>query len=130
MLERLVHLQPLELRLLSAGHDIDVVAAAEAVIEEAQQAVTVRRIVDADGIASACQCVVHKAGGLVTKTIMVVSPYVACEQNVQGCDRPAPGILAALFPPLGMLGQHGIDNLSESLIAHISFLNDNSEFSD
>src|ERR1700722_3453567 len=102
MLECLVHLQPLKLRLLSAGDDIDVVAASQTMIKDAEQAVTVRRIVHTDGIASACQRVVHKPGGLVAEAVVIIAPRMTCEQNVQRCDRLAPCILAALLQPLGM----------------------------
>src|ERR1700733_1970414 len=116
MFKGLFHVQPLQLGLLPAGDNVDIVAAAQAVIEDAQQTVTVRRIVDTDGIASTCEGVVHKAGGLVAEAVVIISPCMTREQDIQGCDRFAPGIVAALLQPLGMLGQHGIDNLSESLV--------------
>ena len=45
MFESLVHLQPLELRLFAAGDDIHAVAASQAMVEDAQQAVGVRWII-------------------------------------------------------------------------------------
>jgi hypothetical protein len=45
-----VHAQPLKLRLLSASNDFDVVAAPQAMVEDAQQAIN-----DADHSALACE---------------------------------------------------------------------------
>ena len=67
MFKSFVHVQPLKLRLLTAGDYVDVVAAAQAVIEDAQQAVAVRRIVHADGFAAARQGIVDKSSRLVAE---------------------------------------------------------------
>jgi len=48
MLERLVHVQPLKLRLLAASDDIHIVAAAQAMVKDAQEAIGIRWIVHAD----------------------------------------------------------------------------------
>ena len=116
MLKSFVHVEPLQLRLLSAGDNVDVVAGSQAMIEDAEKAVAVWRIVDANGVASACQRVVHKAGCLVAESVVIVSPCMACEQNIQRCDRFAPCMLVALLQPLGVLRHHRIDDLRESLI--------------
>ena len=50
MLDGLVHREPLRRRLLAGDHDVDVVAAAQAVIGHRQQAVGIRRQVDADDL--------------------------------------------------------------------------------
>ena len=74
MFKSLDHGQPLQLGLLATGDDVDVVAAPHAMVEDAQEAVAVRRIVDSDSLASAAQCIVDKPGRLVAKSVMVVSP--------------------------------------------------------
>ena len=79
MLESFVHVQPLQLRLLAAGHDVDVVAAPQAMVENAQQAVAVRRIVDTDRFAPARQCIVDKSRRLMAETIVIVSPGMTCQ---------------------------------------------------
>ena len=48
MLDGLIHREPLRRRLLAGDNDVDVVAAAQAVIGHRQQAVGIRRQVDAD----------------------------------------------------------------------------------
>ena len=69
MFEGLVHVQPLKLRLLAAGNDVDVVAAPQAVVENAQQAIAVRRVIDADGFTPARQSIVYKSGCLMAETL-------------------------------------------------------------
>ena len=54
VLHRLIHRQPLRRRLLAGDDDVDVVAAAQAVIGDAQQAVGVGRQVDADRPPPSC----------------------------------------------------------------------------
>jgi hypothetical protein len=44
MFESFIHVQPLKLRLLAARDDIDLVAAAQAVVEDTQKAIAVGRI--------------------------------------------------------------------------------------
>src|ERR1019366_2844694 len=99
----LIHVQPLKLRLLAAGDNIHVIAAAQAMIEDAEEAVGVRWIVHADHFTPASQRIVHVPSCLVTETIVVVAPCMTREQNIKRCERPAPRILAALLEPLGML---------------------------
>ena len=79
MIQCLVHVQPLELRLFAAGHDVDVVAAAQTVVEDTQQTITVGRIIDANRFAPSRQGVIDKACGLVTETVVVVAPGMACQ---------------------------------------------------
>jgi hypothetical protein len=116
MLESLIHVQPLKLRLFAAGDDIHVIAAAQAMVEDAEQAVGVRWIVHADHFAPARQRIVHVPGCLVAEAIVVVAPCMTCEQNIERRERSAPGILAALLEPLGMLSGHRIDHLREGFI--------------
>jgi hypothetical protein len=82
VLKRLIHVQPLKLRLFPARDDVDVIAASETMIKDAEQGVTVRRIVHADGVASARQSVVHKTGCLMAEPIVIVAPCMAGEQNI------------------------------------------------
>ena len=116
MLQSLVHVQPLELRLLAAGDDVHVIAAAQAMVEDAEQAVGVRRIVHADDFTSARQGIVYISGCLVAESIVIVAPGMTRQQNIEGCQWPAPGKLAALLKPFGMLRSHRIDHLRECLV--------------
>src|ERR1039458_607446 len=116
MLESLIHVQPLELRLLAACNNIDVIAAAQTMVKDAQQAVAVRWIVHADRLTPARQCIVYISGRLMAEAVVIVSPGMTGEQNIQGRERPAPGESFALLKPFGVLGGHRIDDLRERLV--------------
>ena len=82
MSERFIEREPLELGLLSAGDDVDVIAAAQAVIDNVEQAIGIGRIVNAGDFAAALQRVVHEARGLVAETVVIVAPRVAGEEDI------------------------------------------------
>jgi hypothetical protein len=103
MFEGLVHVQPLKLRLLTARDNVDVVTAPQAVVEDTQKAIAVRGVIHANSFTPAGQCIVHKSGCLMTETVVIVSPCMACQQNAQGCEWFAPREIAALLQPFGML---------------------------
>ena len=94
-----VHIEPLQGELLAAGDDVHVVAAAQAMIDHAEQAIGVRRIVDADHLAPSLQRVIDEAGRLMAEAIVVVAPDVAGDENIQRCDGAAPRIFARLLQP-------------------------------
>ena len=61
------------------------------------------------------QCIVYVPGCLVAEAIMIVAPRMTCEQNIEGREWPAPGILAALLKPFGVLGSHRIRRPAQML---------------
>ena len=74
-----------------AGDDhVDVVAAAQAVVGDRQQAVGVRRQVDPHDVGLLVDDVVEEAGVLVGEAVVVLLPDVRGEQVVQRRDLPAP----------------------------------------
>ena len=54
MLDRRIHVEKLQMRLLVGDDDVDVVGAAQAMIGDAQQAVGVGRQIDARHVAGSC----------------------------------------------------------------------------
>ena len=76
MLDRLVHRQPLRSRLLAGDDDVDVVAAAQAVIGHRQQRVGVRRQIDADDLRFLVHDVIDEAGVLVAESVVILPPDV------------------------------------------------------
>ena len=116
MLQSLIHVQPLKLRLFTASDNIHVVAAAQAMVEDAEEAVGIRWIVHANHFTSPSQRIVDISGGLMTETIVVIAPCMTCEQNIERRERPPPRESFALFQPFGMLGGHRIDHLGERLV--------------
>ena len=83
VLDRLVHGQPLGRRLLAGDDDIDVVPAAQAVIGDRQQAVSVRRQIDPDDLRLLVYDVVDEPGVLMAEAVVVLPPYVAGQQVIE-----------------------------------------------
>ena len=117
MLDRLVHRQPLRRRLLAGDDDVDVVAAAQAVIGDGQQAVGVGRQIDADDLGLLIDDVVDEPRVLVAEAVVVLAPDMARQQIVQRGDRPPPRNVIAHLQPLGVLVEHRIDDVDERLVA-------------
>ena len=111
-----VHRQVVERRLLAGDDDVDVVAAAQAVVGDREQAVGVRRQVDADDLGLLVDHVVDEARVLVGEAVVVLAPHVRAEQVVQGGDRPPPRDLAGGLEPLGVLVEHRVDDVDERLV--------------
>ena len=76
MLDRLVHGQPLRGRLLAGDDDVHVVAAAQAVIGDGQQAVGVGRQIHADDFGLLVDHVIDEARVLVAEAVVVLTPDV------------------------------------------------------
>ena len=81
--DRLVHRQPLRRGLLAGDDDVDVVPAAQAVVGDREQAVGIRRQVDADDLGLLVDDVVDEAGVLVAEAVVVLAPDMAGQQVIQ-----------------------------------------------
>src|SRR5262249_4047835 len=79
---RRVDLKPIRRWLLSRDDEVDVVAAAEAVIGNRQQCISIRRKIDADDIGFLIGYVIDKAGVLVGEAVVVLAPNVGGEKIV------------------------------------------------
>ena len=112
-----VHGQPLRSRLLARDDDVDVVAAAQAMVGNRQQAVGVRRQIDADDLGFLVDDVVDEARVLVGEAVVILAPDMARQEVVQRGDRPPPGDVIAHLQPLGVLVEHRIDDVDERLVA-------------
>ena len=91
--------------------------AAEAVIEDREQAVGIGRQIDADDIGLLVDHVIEEAGVLVREAIVVLLPDVGGEQVVQRGDLPPPGQFRRDLQPFGVLAEHRIDDANEGLVA-------------
>ena len=58
-----------------------------------------------------------KPGILVAEAIVILAPDMARQQIVQRGDRPPPRNVVGHLQPLGVLVEHRIDDVNESLIA-------------
>ena len=84
-----VDVEPGRCGLLAGDDDVDVVAAAQAVVGHRQQRVGVRRQVDPYHLGLLVHDVVDEAGVLVGEAVVVLPPHVRGEQVVQRRDRIA-----------------------------------------
>ncbi len=114
---RLIHRQPLRLRLLASDNHVNAIPGFQAVIAHPQQGIGVRRQIDAYDIRFFVSDVIDKAGVLMAVAIMVLAPDVGGEQIVQRRDRLAPRQLARHLEPFGVLVEHRIDDMNKSFIA-------------
>ena len=86
-----IDVEPLPLRLLAGDDQVDVVAAAQTVIRDRQQAVRVGRQIDAHDVGFLVRDMIDKAGILMRKAVVILPPDMRGEQVIQRCDRLAPG---------------------------------------
>ena len=87
---RRLEVEVLELRLLVDHDEVHVVVAAEAVVGHREQAVGVRRQVDAGHLALLGAHGVDQARALVAEAVVVVAPAGRGQQDVERRDRPPP----------------------------------------
>ena len=90
MLDGGVHRQPLGRGVFAGDDDVDVVAAAQAVIHHREQAVGVWREIDAHDLGFLVDDVVDEARILVREAVVILPPDVRGQQVVERGDRPPP----------------------------------------
>jgi hypothetical protein len=97
---RRVDVEPLPLRLLAGDDQVDVVAAAQAVIGHRQQAVGVGRQIDAHDVGLLVGDMIDEAGILMREAVVILPPDMRGQQIVQRRDRLAPGDVRLTFSHL------------------------------
>ena len=112
----LVHVHVLQVLLLVADDDVDVVRALEAVVGDAEQRVDVGREVDAADVGALVHDDVEETGVLVREAVVVLPPDGRRDQQVERRDRRAPRELVADRQPLGVLVEHRIDDVDEGFV--------------
>ena len=117
MHDRGVHRQPLRQGVLARNHHIDVIPAAQAVIEDRQQAIGVGRQINAHDVGLLVDHVIEESRILMREAVVILLPHVRGEQIIQRRDLPAPGQFQRDLQPLGMLAEHRVDDANEGLIA-------------
>ena len=83
MLDRGVHREPLRRGMFSRDDDVDVMAAAQAVIHDGEQTVSVRRQIDAHDLGLLIHDVIDESGILMGETVVILTPDVRGEQVIQ-----------------------------------------------
>lgn len=114
MLDGGVHVQVLEVILLVADDDVDVVVTAQAVVSGGEQAVHVRGQVDAGNLRILVNHNVDEARILVGEAVVVLAPDGGGNQQVDRGDGRTPGDLLADGQPLGVLVVHGVDDVAKA----------------
>ena len=85
-----VHGQPLRERMLARHYHVDVIPAAQAMIENRQQTISVRRQVHTHDIGLFVDHVVYETGILMREAVVILLPDMGRQQIVQRGDLPAP----------------------------------------
>src|SRR5688572_10378965 len=91
--------------------------ASQAVVCYGQQRVRVRRKIDPNDVSGFIGHQVQETWVLVTVPIVILPPYMGCQQIVQRSDGSSPGQPAGYVQPFGMLVDHRVDNVNECFIA-------------
>ena len=91
MLDSRLQVQPLRRRVLARDDDVDVVAAAQAVVHHREQAIGVRRQIDAHDLGLFINDMVNEAGVLVGKAVVILPPDMGGEEIIERGDLPPPG---------------------------------------
>ena len=117
MLDGRIHVEILQCGLFSRHDDVYVVTAAQAMVGDGEQAVCVGRQINAHHIGLLIHHMIYEAGVLMAEAIVILPPDVGGQKIIEGSDRPAPGNGARDLQPFGMLVEHGINDVNESLVA-------------
>ena len=104
-------------RLLAGDDEVDVVPAAQAVISDRQQAIGVRRQIDADDLGLLVDDMVDETGVLMAEAVVILPPDVARQQIIQRADGPPSRNVIADLQPLGVLVEHRVDDVNERFVA-------------
>jgi len=105
-----VHGQPLREGVFAGDDNVDVMSAAQAMIENGEQTVRVRRQINTHDVGLLIDDVVQEAGVLMCEAVVILLPDVRGEQIIQRRDFSTPRQLQSYLQPLGVLAEHRIHN--------------------
>jgi hypothetical protein len=103
--------------MLAGDHDVHVVPAAQAVVHYRQQTVGIRRQIHTDHLGLLIDYVIDESWILMRKAVVILPPDVRRQQVIQRGQRSTPRQMRRDLEPLGVLVEHRVDNMDESLIA-------------
>ena len=103
--------------MLAGDHDVDVVAAAQAMIHHRQETIGIGRQIDAHDLGLLVDDVVDEARILMRESIVVLAPDVRAQQIVQRGDLAPPRQARGHLQPFGVLIEHRIDDVNEGFVA-------------
>jgi len=114
--DRFVHRQPLRCLIFTGDHDVDVVAAAQTMIPDREQAVGIRRQIDAHDGGFFVHDVIDEARVLMRETVVHLLPHVGGQQVVQRCDGRTPRKFSRDLQPFGVLVEHRVNDVDEGFV--------------
>jgi len=118
VVDGLIHVEVLEMQGLIGDDDVDVVGAAEAVVGDREEAVAIGGKIDACYLWTFVGDDIEEAGVLVGEAVVVLPPDERGDEEINGGDGGAPAELELTFlEPLGVLVEHGVDDVHEGLVA-------------
>ena len=91
VLDGRVHIEPLRRGLFAGDDHIHIIAAAQAMVGDREQAVGIRRQIDANDVGFLVHDMIDEAGILMGEAIVILPPDMRGEQIVERGDRPPPG---------------------------------------
>src|SRR5271165_6141263 len=103
--------------MLARDHYIDVMAATQAVVHHRQQAVRIRRKVNAHDLSLLVRDDIDETGILMRESVVILAPDMRGEQVVQRGNLPPPRQVRRDLQLLGVLVEHRIDDVDERLVA-------------
>ncbi len=103
--------------LFVCDNDVDIVLAAKAMIHGGEQAIGVGGQINTYDVRALVRDNIKETGILVSKAIVVLSPYSSCEEDVERGDLLSPLDFETLLDPLAVLVHHAVNNVNEGLIA-------------
>ena len=117
MLDGGVHGQPLRRLIFARDHNVDVVAAAQAMIPDGEQAVGIRRQIDAHDGGFFIHDVINETRVLMREAVVHLLPDMGGQQIIQRRDVPPPRQRRRNLQPLGVLVEHRVNDVDERLVA-------------
>ena len=116
VLDCFFHIEVLDMVLLVGNDDVDVVGAAETMICDREESVSVRWEVDShDFWALVCDNI-EETRILMGEAVVVLSPDGSCEKDVEGGDLDTPFDFIALLNPFAVLVDHRVDDVNEGFV--------------
>ena len=117
MIDSGVHVEPLRGGVLAGDDDVDVMAAAQAVVHDGEQAIGIGRKIDAHDLRLLVDDVVNEAGVLVGEAVVVLAPDVGGEEIIERGDLAPPGEAGGHLQPLGVLVEHRVNDMNKCFVA-------------
>src|SRR5450830_903978 len=112
----LFHRQSLGCLIFSRDYDVDIMAAAQAMIPDRKQAVGIRRQIHTHNGRLLVDHMVDEARVLMRKTVMHLLPDMRSKQVIKRRYFSPPWQFRRDLQPLGMLIEHRIDDMNECLV--------------